>query len=76
MTQDSGEPDNGLSKTFRRLLATAVSMPLVAIVGGTMAFYFSHVVGYIIVLAAVVTGIACLGACVLLRVSGRHLAKK
>jgi hypothetical protein len=74
--REAGEPDSGLNKTFRRLLATAVSMPLAAITGGTIAFYFSPSAGYLIILLTVVTGMACLAACVLMRLTGRHSSRE
>jgi zinc transporter ZupT len=74
--RESGEPESGLNKTFRRLLATAAGMPLAAIIGGTIAFYFSRSAGYMIVLLAVAAGMACLAACLLLRLTGRHSSKE
>jgi hypothetical protein len=74
MISDIREQDDCLSKTFKRLLATAVSMLLVAIIGGTIAFYLSYKIGHIIVLSAVITGNACFVACVVMRISGHHLA--
>ncbi len=70
---DTARPGNGLSRSFKILLQTAVGMLFLSIIGGTLSFYLSNRIGHAIVLCAVVAGNICLLACLLLRLTGRHL---
>lgn len=73
MLADIRKLDSKLNNTFKKVLATALAMLFVAILGGIVTFFLSYEVGHFIVLAAVVIGNICIIACLVLRILGKHL---
>lgn len=73
MLTDIRKLDSKLSNPFKKVLATALFMLFLAIIGGMVAFFLSYDVGHMIVLTAVVIGNICIIACIVLRILGKHL---
>lgn len=76
MLEDIRKLDIKLSDTFKKVLATALCMLFIAIIGGVIALFLSYNVGHIIVLIAVVIGNISLVSCLVLKVLGKHLKKE